>query len=97
MLTKDKILKTIKQCSEEIGAFGVKKMGIFGSFSHSDQRPGSDIDVIVEFNKGTKTFDNYIGLKFYLEKVFHRKVDLVIKEALKQKIKKQVLSEVQYA
>ena len=57
----------------------------------------SDIDVLVEFDKGTKTFDNYMDLKFFLEKMFHRKVDLVIREALKIRIKDQVLSEVEYA
>lgn len=97
MLTKNKILKTMQQHSEDIGAYGVKRVGVFGSFARSRQGADSDIDVLVEFNKGTKTFDNYMELKFYLEKLFHRKVDLVIKEALKTRIRGRVLSEVKYA
>ena len=45
------------------------------------QNNKSDIDVLVEFNKLEKSFDNYMELKFYLEKLFHRRVDLVIREA----------------
>ena len=97
MLTKKKVLSTIKDHAEEISVYGVKKVGIFGSFARSKQDSKSDVDVLVEFNKGAKTFDNYIELKFFLEKLLRRKVDLVIKEALKAGIKNRVLSEVQYA
>lgn len=97
MLTKDKIINTMQRHSEEIGAYGVKRVGIFGSFAKANQTSKSDIDVLVEFDRGTKTFDNYMGLKFFLEKMLHRKVDLVIKEALKTRIKDQVLLEVEYA
>lgn len=75
----------------------VKKVGLFGSFSRSSQNAASDIDMLVEFDRGGKTFDNYMDLKFYLEQLFHRKVDLVIKDALKTRIKNRVLSEVKYA
>ncbi len=57
----------------------------------------SDIDVLVEFNKLEKSFDNYMELKFYLEKLFHRRVDLVIREALKPRIRQHILKEVIYA
>lgn len=97
MLTKYKIINTIKRHSEEIEAYGVKKVGIFGSFAKATQTSKSDIDILVEFARGTKTFDNYIGLKFFLEKMLHHKVDLVIKEALKARIRDQVLLEVEYA
>lgn len=97
MLTKEKILKRIQQHAADLKTYGVRKVGIFGSFAQQREREQSDIDVLVEFGKGSKTFDNYMGLKFFLEKLFHRKVDLVIKEALKRSIKNQVLSEVEYA
>ena len=97
MSSKDRILNTIQQHSDEIKIYGVKKVGLFGSFARSNQTHGSDIDILVEFERGGKTFDNYMGLKFLLEKLFHRKVDLVIKDALKSRIKNHVLSEVKYA
>ena len=97
MLTKNKILETIKRHADELDAYGVKKVGIFGSYATARQNSKSDIDVLVEFDRGNKTFDNYMDLKFFLEKLFHKKIDLVIKEALKSRLKNKVLSQVRYA
>mgnify|MGYP001115213044 CR=1 len=79
------------------GKYGVRRIGFFGSFVRSEQKEVSDIDVLVEFEKGAKTFDNYMGLKFLLEEIFGRKVDLVIVDALKPDIRDRVLREVKYA
>ncbi len=77
--------------------FGVAKIGIFGSFARGEERPDSDVDVLVTFRKGKETFNNYMGCKCYLEDLFKRKVDLVMKGALKKRLKPQILDEVVYA
>ncbi|WP_342764574.1 nucleotidyltransferase family protein [Methanospirillum stamsii] len=77
--------------------FGIKKIGIFGSFVHCNVREDSDVDVLVTFEKGKKSFDNFMGLKFYLEEIFNRKVDLVTEDALKPLIRDPILNEVVYA
>jgi len=97
MSPKTEILTRMREHSEDLKAYKVKRVGLFGSFSRSRQSSGSDIDILVEFNRGGKTFDNYMDLKFYLERIFGRKVDLVIKDALKARIKGRILSEVKYA
>jgi len=97
VFTKNILLRTIQEHNDDLKIYGVKKVGIFGSFALGRQNGKSDIDVLVEFNNSGKTFDNYMGLKFYLEKLFHRKVDLVIKSSLKSRIKNQILSETRYA
>ena len=97
MSPETKILKTMRQHTYDLKAYGVKKVGLFGSFARSSWSAKSDIDILVEFSHGSKTFDNYMDLKFFLEKLFHRKVDLVIKDALKPRIKGRILSEVKYA
>jgi uncharacterized protein len=97
MTPKNNIILKIQQNFEKIKQFGVKKIGLFGSFIYKYQNKKSDIDILVEFNKNKKTFDNYMELKFFLEEIFQRKIDLVIKGTLKSKIKKQVLEEVKYA
>lgn len=97
MSLKRRILSTIQKHSSELKLYGVKNVGLFGSFARSSQNINSDIDILVEFERGDKTFDNYMDLKFFLEKLFHRKVDLVIKDALKTRIKSRILSEVTYA
>jgi len=65
--------------------FYIKEIGIFGSFIHGKQKADSDIDILVEFNKGHKDFFNYIRLKYYLEEIIGHKVDLVIKGAVKSR------------
>ena len=77
--------------------FGVAKIGIFGSFVRGEERPDRDVDVLVTFRNGEKTFDNYMGTKFYLEDLFERKVDLVTDAALKSRIREPILREVVYA
>ncbi len=97
MLTKRKIIGVLQRNHEEIRGFGIKRIGLFGSFVHSSETKKSDIDVLVEFYPGQKKFDNYMELKFYLEKLFRRKVDLVIKDAVKPQLKPVIMKEVIYA
>ena len=77
--------------------FGVREIGIFGSFVREEERPDSDVDVLVSFRKGEETFDNYMDCKFYLEDLFMRKVDLIMKGAIKKRIRPYILKEVVYA
>lgn len=62
--------------------FGVKRIGIFGSFARGEQTAASDVDVLVEFAEGYATFRNFMGLCQYLESLFHRKVDLLVESSL---------------
>jgi len=91
-------LALLRQHEPELkGRFGVAKIGIFGSFSRGEERPDSDVDVLVTFQQGRKTFDNFMGTKFYLEDLFKRKVDLVTDAALKPLIRDPILQDVVYA
>jgi hypothetical protein len=77
--------------------FGVATIGVFGSYVRGEERPNSDVDVLVTFKKGKETFDHYMDCKFYLEDLFGRKVDLVMKGAIKKRLKPYILGEVVYA
>jgi len=95
---RNKIIGKLKNHLVEIKSkFKVKEIGIFGSRIKGKAKTGSDIDILVEFEQGYKTFDNYMDLKFYLEKRFGCRVDLVLKNALKEELKPYILSEVVYA
>lgn len=76
--------------------FKIKEIGLFGSYVKGMAKRRSDIDILIEFEEGMETFDNYMELKFYLEKLFNRKVNLVIKSSLKERLKPYILSEVIY-
>ena len=76
--------------------FKVKEIGLFGSRIKGEAKKGSDIYILVEFEEGGETFDNYMDLKFFLEEIFHTKVDLVMKNVLREEIKEDILSKVIY-
>lgn len=91
------ILKLIRQNRAATESYGVKRLGLFGSYARGEEEEGSDIDLIVDFRRGKKTFDNYMNLKFYLEKLLGNKIDLVIKEAVKPELRESVFKSVVYA
>ena len=76
--------------------YHIREIGVFGSFARGEQTVTSDIDLLVEFEKGHSDLFNYIRLKEYLEALLGRKVDLVNKNALKPRLKEKILREVRY-
>ncbi|HOJ43885.1 MAG TPA: nucleotidyltransferase family protein [Syntrophorhabdaceae bacterium] len=95
---KGRITDILKKHLPEIKTrFRIKNIGVFGSQIRGEANKKSDIDILVEFENGYKTFDNYMDLKFYLEELLGSKVDLVLKDALKEELKPHILSEVVYA
>lgn len=93
-----KAIELLKVNEDAIKArYHVRRMGIFGSFARGEETEGSDVDVLVEFEDGFKTFDNFIELKYFLEELFACSVDLVTVSALKPQLKEGILREVVYA
>jgi len=95
--TKKEIIRKLEENKERIRGYGIKKIGVFGSYIRDEQREKSDIDVLVEFERDKITFDNYMHLKFFIEDLFKRKADLVILDDLKPRLKPYILKEVEYA
>ena len=72
--------------------FGVKEIGIFGSFVRGETRKRSDIDILVEFSKIPGIFE-FMDLEDYLRKVLKNKIDLVRKKALRVELRDNILKE----
>jgi uncharacterized protein len=94
--TKEHVVTLFRDHHAEINALGVKRLGLFGSFLHGHPNEDSDVDVLVEFIPGCKTFDNFIQLAFFLESLFDRRVELVTPESLSPYLGPEILSEVEY-
>lgn len=78
----------------KIRDLGVVRLALFGSAARDEMTEASDLDVIVVFAKGHKTFDNFMELKLLLEDLFPGvAVDLVLESSLKPGIRDKVLSE----
>jgi predicted nucleotidyltransferase len=74
--------------------YQVRELAVFGSAARGEQREGSDIDLLVEFEPDAKVgFLHFLGLAEELEILLRRKVDLVPKAGLKTMIRERVLAE----
>jgi len=93
--TKELIFQLILNEQKQLAFYGVKNIGLFGSFVRGDQTPLSDIDILVEFMPGKRTFDNFMEVAFLLEKLLGRKVELITPEALSPYIGPHILREVE--
>ena len=93
-LNSKKIIKKIEENKESLQKYGVEKIGIFGSFLKGKQKKKSDIDILVVLKE--PSFDSYIELKMLLERMFKRKIDLIIEEDLRPELK-YVKKEAKYA
>ena len=96
-MNRNDAIDIITQNLEEIRKLGVISIGIFGSTARNEAKDDSDIDVIVKFEKDKINFDNYMDLKFYLEKIFQKKVDVLSDTAIKPYAKEKILQDVIYA
>src|SRR3989344_2455038 len=93
-LNSNKIIKKIEERSNKIKNFSVRKIALFGSYAKNRQKKKSDIDILVTFKK--ETFDNYVDLLLLLERIFKRKIDLVIEKNLRPEFS-YVKKEARYA
>jgi len=94
--TKEHLLALLHEHHHEIRAFGVRRLGLFGSFVRAQQGRDSDVDILVEFELGRKTFDTFMQLAFFLEALFGRRVELVTPESLSPYIAPHILREMEY-
>jgi len=94
--TKDDILNAIREKVGQFHTLGVKRLGLFGSFVRGEPSTKSDVDILVEFEPGQKTFDHFMQLSFMLEEIFQRRVEIITPESLSPHIGPHILREVEY-
>jgi predicted nucleotidyltransferase len=96
MKTIDEIKEILVQHKKELRqTHRVKKIGIFGSVVRREQRKGSDIDLLAEFEEPVSLLD-IVGTEIYLRKILKTKVDLIPKEDLRPELRKIILKEAVY-
>ncbi|MFZ3169629.1 MAG: nucleotidyltransferase family protein [Candidatus Methanoperedens sp.] len=93
MTEVEKIMKKLNENMPTLREkYKVKTLGIFGSYIRGEQKKSSDLDILVEFSKTIDLF-KYIELENYLSEKLGVKVDLVMKDTLKPRIKDRILNE----
>lgn len=92
-MNRNEILRVLAERQQEITArYGVKRLALFGSVVRDELNASSDVDVLVEF-VGPATFSAYMDLKFYLEDLLGRPVDLVTHKALRDELRPHIEKE----
>jgi uncharacterized protein len=94
-LTREQVLRLLSEHREDIRRFGVRSLGLFGSVARGENTAPSDLDFLVQFD--AKSFDAYMDLRAYLETLFGCRVDLVLSDALKPRLREPILSETIHA
>ena len=90
---QDDVMSTLKDKLPILQSrFRVKSLSVFGSVARGEDKPGSDVDVLVEFAQAPN-FDLFMDLKFYLEELLKTKVDLVTNHALKPRLRPSIEKE----
>ncbi len=93
--TAQEIIDILSAHRAELRAMGVVKIGLFGSFRHGTATPDSDLDFVVVLER--PSFDDYMDARIFLEDLFGHKVDLVLEENIKPRIRSRIMSEAMYA
>jgi uncharacterized protein len=94
-ISTQEILQLLEQNAPAIRRYGVRSLGLFGSGARGTAREGSDLDFVVEFE--TKSFDSYMDLKAFLERLLGCRVDLVLRDTIKPRLREIILRETLYA
>lgn len=92
---KEKLLTLITSNRQRIRKYGVRTLGVFGSFVRNEQTEKSDVDILVDFEPDKETYRNFIDLAYYLEELFGRKVGVVTRNGLSPYIGPHILKEVE--
>ena len=99
-MDRAEILRLLKEHEAEIKKFGVKRIGLFGSFSRDEGTDDSDVDIVVEFEPGKASFKNFGGLVEYLENLLGRDVDILTPAGIEsiriEEVKQSIMREIAY-
>ena len=91
--TRDQTMQRLRAAEGAIRQLGVRRLALFGSVVRGEARPDSDVDLLVEFDPGQKSFDRFMTLFDLLEELLGRPVELVTVEALSPFIGPHILAE----
>ncbi|HSI00510.1 MAG TPA: nucleotidyltransferase family protein [Reyranella sp.] len=95
-MTRDEFFARLAPHRLELEQAGVRRLGVFGSVARGEADPGSDVDVLVEFDKVPDLYE-FAALRDRLEAILGRPVDLTTPRALRAHLRSRVLAEVRYA
>jgi len=94
-MTGKAIISRIQKQRVNLNKLGIKRLAIFGSIARGEAHGNSDVDILIEFD-GAVTLDRFMDAKFYLEELLERRVDLVLPQAIKPRMKDRIAQDLIY-
>lgn len=94
--TKQDLIGRLRRHRSDLRRLGVQRIGLFGSFQRDEPGSESDVDLLVEFAPGEKSFDHFMAVSFLLEDELGRPVELVTRAALSPHLGPHILEDVEY-
>lgn len=92
-LTREQAIERLVASEPDIRALGVQRLALFGSVARGQARSNGDVDLLVQFCPGAKTYDRFLALSELLEARLGRRVELVTLEALSPFLGPRILAE----
>ena len=94
--SREQILEIMQENRAHIKDFGVTSIGLFGSYARGEQKTGSDVDLLVVFDKNQKSYRQFFYLSEYLESLFQKNVDLLTDKGVSPYLKSRIDNEIIY-
>ena len=91
-MTRDEALRRLREHRAELKELGVQSLDLFGSVARGDARPGSDVDLLVEFDRPVGLF-HFFRVQRRLAELLGCAVDLVMRDAIKSQLRTRILAE----
>jgi predicted nucleotidyltransferase len=92
-LSQTDISDRVISMAPQLRQLGVSRLALFGSHARGEATPNSDVDFLIEFEPGRKSFGSLVSLAELLEKILERRVDAVTIESLSPHIGPKILAE----
>jgi len=97
MRTREDILEDLLGAKSKVADFGIRELGLFGSYQRNEQTETSDIDILIDFVPQKETYDNFLAVYDLIEEIFKgQKVEIVTKNGLSPYLGPKNLNEVHY-
>jgi uncharacterized protein len=89
---REEALRRLAEYRDELTAMGARSLSLFGSVARDEAGPDSDVDILIEFDRPLSLF--YLGrIQIRLEEILGQRVDLVMPESLRPRLRARVLAE----
>lgn len=97
MTQQDEVLNRLRLKKAEISGYGIRSIGLFGSYARNEQTAQSDIDILIDFEPDKENFDNYMAVYDLIEGLFENvRVEIVTKNGLSPYIGPKIINELKY-